>query len=40
MSKSQLDGGFDCKFSLHINGSYEYANYIIETPMEHFSGVS
>ena len=39
MSKSQLDGGFDCKFFLHINGSNEYINYMIQNIFEHFPGV-
>ena len=39
MSKSQLDGGLHCKFFLHINGSNEYINNIIQIPLEHFPGV-
>ena len=40
MSKSQSDGGLQFKFFLHVNGSPEYTNYLIEIPMEHFFGVS
>ena len=39
MSKSQLDGGFQCKLFLHINGSLKYTNYVLQIPMEHFWGV-
>ena len=36
----QSDGGLKCKLFLHINGSLEYTNYMIQISMEHFSGVS
>ena len=39
MSKSQLDGGLQCKLFLHINGSLKYTNQVIQIPMEHFQGV-